>query len=363
MFGLLGSIVTGISNMINNKNTNETNMSMNNNALKYNYAQNKTGNRLLINYLNNGGKFSSDIGDYLHKNDLNGMNMDALNPYLQLDANQMQHTANELAREEFLTSKDIAYNGAQIKAEDYRKAGFSPLLSVGGSSSYSPTSTGGASSMAHASPSYPSMIPMQSLNLSSSDLLSSLQSSAQTRLLNAQAGKLEAETATEPSRRDFITSQTKTEKSKRNLMSEQSKTEKSKRDKITSDIGLNTANESLIWEKLNSELINQGLNNAQIDYYNAKIDELRYNLEESKTLGVRTGDAMPLLFNEVTSLLEKIGVNKNSDLFPWLSIATMYLLSGTNVKIGKFKKPKTKTRQTEKIDKDGNVSYTTIKEF
>lgn len=313
MFGMIGSIVNTAGNLglgIYSNAQNQNNMTANKN---WEFANARTSNAMLNNYLDTGvvkGVYlNQDYGDVA----------DQLNPYLALSSNQLQKQSMKLNEDQFKYSKYVTENSAQIKARDYEKAGFSPLLAVGGNASYSPVTTGSSGATSSKSQG-PTQNPNTQQMFQAFALNTALgKEMAEIDVLKAQAKKIDAETATELGRPANLTADTKLKENQSIKTSEETK---------------------LLREQITSELYKQGLTKNQIEFYAVQIQTLEHNLNESIKNGIRTTDQMPFVFSEIQNIVEAIGIDPNSNLGKYLIAGSYALLmyQGTKVKAPTTKK-------------------------
>lgn len=306
MYGMIGSLINTVGNIALGDATNKQNQKNFDANQNWSFADMRTSNAMLNNYVKTGEVepvyVHQDYGDVA----------DMLNPYLALSSNKLQKQAMKLNEEQFKYSKYVTENSAQIKAKDYEKAGFSPLLAVGGGASYSPVSTG--SSGATSTPKTPRQNPNTQQMYQAFALNTALaKEKAEVDVLKAQEKKINAETQTELERPSNITADTKLKENQSIKVTEETK---------------------YVKEQINSELLKQGLTKKQIEYYDAQVATLQHNLEESIKNGIRTTDQMPFVFSEIQNILQAMGVNPDSNLGQFLTAGTYALLmySGARVK-------------------------------
>ncbi len=323
MYGIIGSLVgSGLSaasniftNIQNQKNFN-TNR---NDVLKNNFA----ANTMLQNYMNGNNLLSGMTNNISINSPFGKLNMpnpflqsDLLNPFLALNSQKLQEKSMKLNEEQFKFSQYVTENSAQIKSKDYEKAGFSPLLAVGGGAAYSPVSTGssGATSSKSQSAMQNSVTQSPMNFLLNTGLAKEL---AEIDVLKAQKGKINAETQTELTRPSNINADTK-------LKGVQTA-------KVNKEV-------SYIQEQITTELERQKLTKAQTSYYNTQVNQLMYNYQKSFENGVRTTDDLPFYFNEIGKIIETMGIDPNSDLGVYLQGATFALLTlaGNQIKSPKY---------------------------
>lgn len=303
MFGFLGSIISSAMNANAQDKVNKYNQQNNDRAYFQNIAGNQTNNKLLHDLLG----YDTRIGDTYSTSDM-------LNPYLAI--------------ENFKTSKDIAYNGAQIKANDYRKAGFNPLLAVGGSASFSPTSSNVPQSSA------PTGNPLSNNNpfkiSGGSDLLGYLSKSAEIKVLQAQANKLNAEAETEKGRPANLSADT-------DLKLQQTATQ--------------AAQEKLTLEQINTEMSKQHLNKSQIEKYNIDIKALQHDLNLSEKFDIKMSENIPYAWQQISNIIESIGVSPDNPLYSYLTLASIALLTASGSKVS-FKSNKGSTKSFQEYSKN-----------
>lgn len=303
MFGFLGSIISSAMNANAQDKVNKHNQQNNDRAYFQNIAGNQTNNKLLHDLLG----YDTRIGDTYSTSDM-------LNPYLAI--------------ENFKTSKDIAYNGAQIKANDYRKAGFNPLLAVGGSASFSPTSSNVPQSSA------PTGNPLSNNNpfkiSGGSDLLGYLSKNAEIKVLQAQANKLNAEAETEKGRPANLSADT-------DLKLQQTATQ--------------AAQEKLTLEQINTEMSKQHLNKSQIEKYNIDIKALQHDLNLSEKFDIKMSENIPYAWQQISNIIESIGVSPDNPLYSYLTLASIALLTASGSKVS-FKSNKGSTKSFQEYSKN-----------
>ena len=306
MFGMIGSIINTIGNTALGGSVNSQNQKNYTADKNWSFADSRTANAMLNNYLKTGDvegvSLPQDYGDVA----------DQLNPYLALSSNKLQKQAMDLNERQFKYSQYVTENSAQIKAKDYEKAGFSPLLAIGGGAAYSPVSTG--SSGATSSPKSPRQNANTQQMFQAFALNTALSKErAEIDVLKAQKNKIDAETTTELNRPANVSADTKLKENQSVKVTEETK---------------------FIKEQINSELLKQGLTKKQVEYYDSQVATLQHNLEESIKNGIRTTDQMPFVFSEIQNILQSMGVNPDSNLGQFLTAGTYALLmySGARVK-------------------------------
>lgn len=317
MFGMIGSLVgaglSAYSNYQTNK-QNQQNFNLNRQDVRNNNA---TANQILQNFNNGNDLLSGMFDSHNIKTPLGNMTVyphlqnDMLNPFLALNSQKLQQKSMKLNEDQFRYSKYVTENSAQIKSKDYEKAGFSPLLAVGGGASYSPVSTG--SSGATSSKSQSAMQNANTQTAMNFALNTGLaKEMAEIDVLKAQKSKLNAETQTELTRPSNVEADTK-------LKGVQSA-------KVSKEV-------NYIQEQITTELERQKLTKAQTSYYNTQVNQLLYNYQKSFQHGVRTTDELPFYFNEIGKIIETMGIDPNSDLGVYLQGATFALLTLAGNKI------------------------------
>lgn len=307
MFGFLGDITSGIVNASMQAQANAMNQK-NYDLQRDDYRQNNQVSNLLLGHFDN--DFKTDVLDKVPSPA--ALSYDYLNPYLSLSSNKLQKQSMALNEEQFKYSKYVTENSAQIKAKDYEKAGFSPLLAVGGNASYSPVSTGSSGATGSKSQFFQgNPVINQAAKIQFGTGIA--RELAEIDVLRAQKNKINAETSTELNRPANISADTKLKENQSIKVNEET---------------------SFIKEQINSELLKQGLTKKQVDYYDTQIATLQHNLEESKKNGIRTTDQMPFVFSEIQNILQAMGVNPDSNLGQFLTAGTYALLmySGARVK-------------------------------
>lgn len=280
LLGVAGDIGIGSSNLQYNKDLNEA-------QKNWAFADSRAANDLLYHYINNGtltGYKVNNVGDY---SDVANF----LNPFMSLSGLELQQNAQKLSEEQFKYSKYVTENSAQIKAEDYKKAGFSPLLAVGGSANYSPVavSSGGTSPFN----SYRPKLQQISTNMSVANAFNQL------RLVDAQVKNIQADT---------------------NLKNNQASTELLRPSQISANIKKTeedykriNAEARLIEAKIKTEGYTYLLTQNQIEYVAQKIANLSWDYEMSQNYGLKTFETIPLMMQDVRQLVQAIGVDANSE--------------------------------------------------
>ena len=318
MFGMIGSIVGSAINGISNYNTNKQNQAnfdtnrndvINNNMAANQMLQNFSSGKDLLDGMFDGSVTDGPFGVTLGNTNLIS---DMLNPYLALNSQKLQQQSMDLNQEQFKYSKYVSENSAQIRAKDFEKAGFSPLLAVGGSATYSPVSTGSSGATSNKQQSaMQNPNTQQALNIALNTALG--KEMAEIDVLKSQAKKIDAETATELGRPANISADTKLKENQSIKTTEETK---------------------LLREQITSELYKQGLTKNQIEFYAVQIQTLEHNLNESIKNGIRTSDQMPFVFSEIQNIIEAMGINPDSNLGKYLTAGSYALLlyQGARVK-------------------------------
>ena len=219
---------------------------------------------------------------------------DYLNPFLSLSSLDLSQKSQELAEKQFAYSKYTTENAAQIRMNDLKKAGLSPLLATGNTASYSPVGTGSSGPAGNTSKNRPGYNNLASLSFQSN----LAQAVAQLRLTNAQVDNINADTSlkyamekTEAVRPDLIGSQV-------------SNTNADTRNKIKTY--------ELINEQIQKTFYETGLTKNQTEYFAYKISELAYNLDLSQKQGISTHDSMSVFIKEVKGIISSMGIDLNS---------------------------------------------------
>lgn len=311
---MIGSIVNAAGNLTSNLTSNAANQKNFDYSKNHSFANSRVSNSMLQDFLKNG----EVSANYVHQD--YGDVADYLNPYLALSANKLAQDQFKQSEEQFKVSKDLAYNGASIKALDYKRAGFNPLLAVGGSASFSPVSSGGSAPSGSVNGS-----PVSPLNTHVSNSPFNINTNVDDLVKLAQVKNINAST-------DLINSQNTTEQKKPEVMDKEL-------EKITQDIKTSKANENVLVNVAKHELVKLNLTNKQIDYYEQSVKGMIHNLDISEKYDIRLEDQLPLLFNEVSAMLSEMGISDDDALKPYLTMFTMFILSGTSIKINKSGKP------------------------
>lgn len=320
MFDMIGSIISSLVNSGTQLGVNASNQNNATSIKNQNFADSRVANTMLSNYLKNG-----KVGIDQWNNDVSGQDYndvaDYMNPYLAINAVDMNKQAFEFNKNSFRENidlqKDLAYNGAQIKANDYRKSGFNPLLAVGGSSSASPVSSGASAPSINSLPKnqhpMPNLSSSPTFNISGGDnLLRFINNQAQARVLNAQADKLEAETATEKGRPANLEKDTELKGYQiKNLIE----------------------NTNLAKEQISTELSKQGLNKSQVEYYNKQIEALSHDIQLSKQYDIKTSEMIPYAWQQLSGIFETMGIDSDNPLYSWLMAASVGLITATGGKV------------------------------
>lgn len=275
---MIGQFASAGANLAGNIITNKQNAELN----KQNMQQTQYNNNV-----------ATQLGEQL------GFGKDLQNIYKTYGFSFGQDYMNPLlAIKSYNMSKDALYNGAQIKAADYRKAGINPLVaaSQGGSASVS----GGANSVSSNTP-QKGNIPMQAPSFAlNSDLFDIARRGAETRVLNAQADKMEAETKNEPK----------------------------KGQNIDADTLLKKTQHSKTLEEINTELEKQHMTKVQRDYVIEQTKQIQHDMSINIEKGLRTNDQIPVVSGQITDMLSKIKLDPDSSLYNFLYVAIMAYLLG-----------------------------------
>lgn len=319
--GMFGDIAIGSSNLQYNKDLNAQ-------QKNWAYADSRAANDMLYYYINNGslsGYKPNNVGDY---SDVANF----LNPFMSLSGLELQQKAQKLSEDQFKYSKYVTENSAQIKAADFKKAGFSPLLAVGGSASYSPVgiSSGGSSPYQSNRPN----LSQVSTNMSVANAFNQL------RLTDAQIKNIQADTKlksnqanTETFRPEQI--QTGIAKDKEEINKIQTGIAKDKE-----DIKKIQAETDLIKAKLKTEGYTSMLTQNQVEYVAQQIANLSWDYEMSQIYGTKTFEQLPLMYKEVQQVVQAIGVDLNSEMGQKLATLLFIGLAFAGSKIGSSKTSK-----------------------
>lgn len=306
----IGSIMQGVGSLIdstfglgyNIANT-EYNKSQQTAQKNWAFADSRVANDMMNYFLRHGtliGYRSSVFGqDY---NDV----ADYLNPFLSLSSLELSHRAQDLSEQQFKYSKYVTENSAQIRMNDLKKAGFSPLLALGNTASYSPVSISGSGPSGNTGknrPGYNNIASLQGTQLANAI--------ANIRLVDAQTRNINADTG---------------------LKEEQTR-------KTSEDIKLIREETDLIKEKINNTKYATMLTQNQIEFVAQQVANLSYDYQISLETGVKTFDSTPVMFKEIQSIVSGIGIDLNSSFGQGLVslLVTGVLLKGSNIKgVSKF---------------------------
>lgn len=325
--GSIGDIAIGASNLDYNKN-------QNNFQKNWAFADSRAAQSLLNYYIKNGTLSGYTPGINQDYDDV----ANYLTPYLSLQGLNLQQNAQKLSEDQFKYSKYVTENSAQIKAKDYEKAGFSPLLAVGGSSSYSPVSVASAGSSPYSS-NRPNLQQL-STNMSISKMINDLSlTQAQIKNINADTALKNNQAVTESYRPDEISAGIR---------------------KTNADIKQINNNADLLAEKLKTQGYTTMLTQNQIEYVAQQIATLSWDYEMSVNYGTKSFEQLPLMLKEVQQVVNAIGVDVNSEMGQKLSTFLFIglALAGAKVNSGKPKIKKTQTYEnrggkiTERITKE-----------
>lgn len=337
MFDMIGQIASAGINGITTGIVNSQNEKLQNRSTNWAYADRRAANRVYQYYADNG---NLDNFNMKHRQDYNDV-ADYYNPMMQIQSYEfnknMAEKSHNLAQQQYDTSKDLAYNGVSIRANDYRRAGINPLLAVNNSASFSPVSTGGGSAnagtLSHDRPGQATMQTPAPVNLKPGNtLLDYINQKAQARLLNAQAEKMEAETTTEKHKPENIQADT---------------------DFKLQQIENSKTDNNYKMELINSEMKKQKLTQSQIDYYDEQVKSMQHDLQLSEDSNTKLHETLPYNATMISEMLDTMGVDRESSLYPFLYTATTALLAYSGHKVtGKTK------QTTTRIDQNGNKSTT-----
>lgn len=233
---------------------------------------------------------------------------DYFNPYLSLSSLQLSKRAQDLAEQQFKYSKNVTENSTQIRMNDLKKAGLSPLLALGNSASYSPVSISGSALSGNTGknrPSYNNIASLQGTQLASAI--------ANIRLLDAQTKNINADTSLKNADTSLKEEQTK---------------------KTSEDIKKIQEETKLISEKIKNTKYSTMLTQNQIEFVAQQIANLEYDYQKSIEAGVKTFDSTPIMIKEIQSIIEAIGIDLNSAAGQGLTTLLVggVLLNGGNIK-------------------------------
>lgn len=292
---MIGSILGGVAGLVGglanmgmqaaNYSYNQTNQNRNKN---WSFADSRVANNMMSYYLTHGSLDGYKPGLPQDYDDV----ADYLNPFLQLNSLQMQQKAQKMAEEQFKYSKYVTENGAQIKVNDLKKAGLSPLLASGNSSSFSPVSVAGGN-LGSVQKSRPNNVPLSAPGLDLSSVSNLMQTVANVKNINADTELKKAQTNSETLKPELIL--TGIEKDK-------------------ADIELIQENAKLIKQKVVSEIAHGELTRSQIDYYSEQISTMQWNLAMAVRRGVSTTDNMSSVVKLVKDIVSTMGVDINSSI-------------------------------------------------
>lgn len=288
------------------------------------YADSRAANDMMNYYMRHGNLdgYVSNVSsqDY---NDV----ADYFNPFLSLQGLELQQRAQKLSEEQYKYSKYVTENSAQIRMNDYKKAGLSPLLALGNTASFNPTSISSGSS-APVGKNRPSYNNLASLHFNS-NIASTI---ADLRRTNAEVERIKADT-------NYINAQTETESVKPSVLLTGIAKDKA-------DINRINTTSDLIKQQISSEFYKGLLTKNQIEYYAQQISELEWNINIARRNGTSTHDSSATLLKNVNAIVNSMGVDLNSTLGQVLVGAGVAIGTGVAVKQAidgvKFKKSKGK---------------------
>lgn len=304
--GALFDSTVGLGYNIGNTEYNKSQQTANKN---WAYADSRAANDMMHYFMKYGSldgyQSSVSFQDY---NDV----ADYFNPYLSLSSLELSQRAQDLSAEQFKYSKYITENSTQIRMNDLKKAGLSPLLALGNSASYSPVSISGSGPSGNTGknrPSYNNIASLQGTQLANAI--------ANIRLLDAQTKNINADT---------------------NLKNVDSNLKEEQTKKTSEDIKMIREETNLIKEKIKNTKYSTMLTQNQIEFVAQQIANLEYDYKISLETGVKTFDSTPLMIKEVQAIVEAIGIDLNTPAGQGLTTLLLagILFNGTNVKAPKF---------------------------
>lgn len=321
MFDMIGSIASSIINSATQGAANAQNQSNATAVKNQGFADNRVKNAMLSNFIKTGNTSLDQWNNPISNQDYNDV-ADYFNPYLSLNAVDMQNKNFQFMQDSYKENmdlqKDLAYNGAQIKAKDYEKAGFNKLLAVGNSANASPVSAGSSSFGApHATTDQaplPNITGNPTANIHGGDMLNYLNNKAQVRLLNAQADKIEAEAKTEGYRPENLQMDTKQKEAA---------------------IELAKTDNNYKLELINSELKKQKLTDAQIEKYNVDIEALKHDFDLSEQFGIKMNEMIPYAWQQLADIFQSMGIDESNPIYPYLTLASIAFITFSGGKINK----------------------------
>lgn len=325
--GAIGDMAIGASNLNYNKNQNDS-------QKNWAFADSRAAQHLLNYYIKNGSLDGYTPGLNQDYDDV----ANYFTPFLSLQSLDLQKNSQKLSEDQFRYSKYVTENSAQIKAKDYEKAGFSPLLAVGGSASYSPVSVASGGSNPYSS-NRPNLQHL-STNMSISKMINDLSlTQAQIKNINADTALKNNQAVTESYRPDEITAGIR---------------------KTNADIKQINNNADLLAEKLKTQGYTTMLTQNQIEYVAQQIATLSWDYEMSVNYGTKSFEQLPLMLKEVQQVVNAVGVDVNSEMGQKLSTFLFIglALAGAKVNSGK---PKTKNTHTYE-NRDGKITERITKE-
>lgn len=233
---------------------------------------------------------------------------DYFNPFLSLSSLQLSQRAQDLSEQQFKYSKHVTENSTQIRMNDLKKAGLSPLLALGNSASYSPvsiSSSGPTGNTGKNRPSYNNIASLQGTQLASAI--------ANIRLLDAQTKNINADTTLKNADTKFKEEQTK---------------------KTSEDIKMIIEETNLIKEKIKNTEYATKLTQNQIEFVAQQTANLEFDYQLSLEHGIKTFDDTPIMFKEIQSIVSGIGIDINTPFGQGLVslLVAGVLLNGANIK-------------------------------
>lgn len=279
IFDTAMNIGSGIYNIFNS----ERNNARQTQAKNWAYADSRAANHMLNYFLTHGdvdgframslNQDYDDVADYL-------------NPFLSLNSLELSKQAQKLSEDQFKYNKYVTENSAQIRMEDYKKAGVSPLLVSGSSASYSPVSFSGGASVP-VGKNRPTPQNIASLNYQSG--LASLVSNL--RLTDAQIGNIKADTALKNADANLRNSQIETENTKP---------------------ALNKANTDYLIGQLENLPSIRMLTQNQMQYYIEQVLDMQYERDRRFKYNLGKNDSTPDDVKYMNFVVNSLGIDPNS---------------------------------------------------
>lgn len=297
---MLGSIMSGAASMFDSATNmasgaynifnSEYNKKEQTAAKNWAFADSRAANDMMRYYMQHGnlngyqGNINQDYNDVA----------DYFNPFMSISSLDLQKNAQKLSEDQFKFSQDIAKNGTQYKVADLKKAGLSPLMALGDSSSFSPTGIAGGSNTSSVQKNRPAFNNIAALDFGTS-LAYSIN---QIRLTNAQIGNIEADTKLKEA-------QSGTELVRPDLLKTEISKNKADTDKIKEDT-------NFIKEQIKQSGLTQSLTENQIAKVSMEYAALSHDIEIAIKNGTPVGDSIPYLVKQVQTIVSSMGIDLNS---------------------------------------------------